>query len=181
MNAKERDALLKTLQRRFEGNLPRHRGVAWSDVRARLDDNPDALRSLREMESTGGEPDVVLLDDQSDGLTFCDCSAESPLGRRSYCYDRDALDSRKENKPANSAVESAAAMGIALLTEAQYRALQQLGTFDIKTSSWISTPSEVRALGGSLFCDRRYGRVFVYHNGASSYYASRGFRGVLRV
>ena len=148
-------------------------------VRAKLEGNPDALRSLREMEATGGEPDVIGQDNGQ--FIFCDCSAESPAGRRSACYDGEALEARKENKPANSAVEMAAAMGIDLLTEEQYRDLQKLGDFDTKTSSWVRTPSEVRALGGALFCDRRYGKVFVYHNGAQSYYAARGFRGSLRV
>ena len=175
MKVKEREDLLKTLQARFEKNMHRHKGIAWADVQKKLAGNPDALRSLQEMESTGGEPDVISRD------TFCDCSAESPAGRRSLCYDREALDSRKENKPEGSAVEMAASMGIELLTEEQYRDLQKLDEFDLKTSSWIKTPADVRALGGSLFCDRRYGKVFVYHNGAQSYYAARGFRGLLRV
>jgi hypothetical protein len=153
----------------------------WADVRTKLVGNPDALRSLREMEATGGEPDVIGEDRKAGQYTFCDCSAESPSGRRSVCYDREALESRKENKPKSSAVEMAAAMGIDLLTEEQYRELQKLGEFDTKTSSWIRTSSDVRALGGALFCDRRYGKVFVYHNGAQSYYAARGFRGSLRV
>ena len=180
MNAHEREELLQALKVRFEKNMQRHRGIAWSGVRARLEANADALRSLREMEATGGEPDVVG-QDKTGYFTFCDCSAESPTGRRSVCYDRDALESRKENKPKDSAVEMAAAMGIDLLTEEQYRDLQELGEYDTKTSSWISTPSDVRALGGALFCDRRYGKVFVYHNGAQSYYAARGFRGFVRV
>jgi hypothetical protein len=179
MKATEREELLQALKARFEKNMHRHRGIAWADVRARLDGNADALRSLREMESTGGEPDVVGHDEGR--YTFCDCSAESPSGRRSLCYDREALDARKENKPEGSAVGMAAAMGIDLLTEEQYRALQALGDFDAKTSSWVSTPADIRALGGALFCDRRYGQVFVYHNGAQSYYAARGFRGALRV
>jgi hypothetical protein len=161
--------------------MHRHQGIAWAEVQARLDDDSDALRSLREMEATGGEPDVIGQDRETGHYTFCDCSAESPAGRRSVCYDREALDSRKENKPASSAVEMAAAMGIDLLTEAQYRELQKLGEFDTKTSSWIETPADVRSLGGALFCDRRYGKVFVYHNGAQSYYAARGFRGSRRV
>lgn len=181
MKAQEREQLLQALKTRFERNMHRHKGIEWDEVRARLEGNPDALRSLREMERTGGEPDVIGRDGKTGRYTFCDCSAESPAGRRSACYDREALDSRKENKPAGSAVEMAGAMGIDLLTEDQYRALQKLGEFDTKTSSWISTPPEVRALGGALFCDRRYGKVFVYHNGAQSYYAARGFRGTLRV
>lgn len=181
MNAKDRDALLNTLEARFEGNMRRHADVSWASVRAALTKNPGALRALQEMEATGGEPDVVRLDATSTGLTFCDCAAESPVGRRSYCYDQAALDSRKENKPAASAMAVAADMGVELLTEAQYRALQELGEFDLKTSSWISTPSHIRKLGGALFCDRRYDTVFVYHNGASSYYAARGFRGLVRI
>lgn len=181
MRAQDREKLLETLKARFDDNTRRHAGIAWDDVRARLEGRPDALRSLREMEGTGGEPDVIGQDAETGRVTFCDCSAESPVGRRSACYDRDALDSRKEHKPHRSAVEMAAAMGAALLTEAEYLELQRLGEFDTKTSSWIETPPEVRALGGALFGDRRYGRVFVYHNGAQSYYAARGFRGVLRV
>jgi hypothetical protein len=173
--------LLQLLEDRFERHMHRHPGVSWADVRARLDSDPAALRSLQAMEATGGEPDVVCLDDQTATFTFCDCAAESPVGRRSCCYDQEALDSRKENKPAHSAVAMAAGMGITLLTEAEYRALQAVGAFDLKTSSWISTPANIRALGGALFCDRRYDTVFLYHNGASSYYAARGFRGVLRV
>ena len=181
MDTTERDALLHMLEVRFQRNTHRHPDVAWSTVRAKLDGNPAVLRALREMEATGGEPDVVSLGGDADSFTFCDCAAESPLSRRSCCYDQEALDSRKENKPANSAVAMAGGMGITLLTEAEYRALQALGAFDLKTSSWISTPANIRALGGALFCDRRYDTVFVYHNGASSYYAARGFRGVLRV
>jgi hypothetical protein len=181
MKAQERAALLRTLQERFERHGHRHEGVAWATVQARLDDHAAALRALREMEATGGEPDVIGLDPDAGHVTFCDCSPESPSGRRSVCYDRAALDARKEHKPEGSAVEMAAAMGIDLLTEEQYRALQRLGEFDLKTSSWIATPPDVRALGGALFCDRRYGKVFVYHNGAQSYYAARGFRGLLRV
>ena len=181
MKAQEREELLQALKSRFEENMHRHKGIAWADVRARLAGNPDALRSLREMEATGGEPDVVGQNKETGHYTFCDCSAESPSGRRSVCYDREALESRKEHKPESSAVETAAAMGIDLLTEEQYRELQKLGEFDARTSSWIRTPSDVRALGGALFCDRRYGKVFVYHNGAQSYYAARGFRGSLRV
>ena len=181
MKAQERRELLQSLKARFEKNMQRHRGVVWSDVQARLESSPGALRSLLEMEKTGGEPDVIAHDRAAGHYTFCDCAAESPAGRRSICYDRKALESRKEHKPEGSAVEMAAAMGIELLTEQQYRALQELGEFDSKTSSWVSTPPDVRALGGALFCDRRYGKVFVYHNGAQSYYAARGFRGLLRV
>ena len=181
MKAQERKELLETLRTRFEKNKHRHKAVEWADVQAKLERNPDALKSLREMEITGGEPDVVAEGKKADHYTFVDCSVESPSKRRSICYDRQALDSRKENKPQNSAVEMAAAMGIDLLTEEQYRQLQKLGEFDTKTSSWIQTPPGIRALGGALFCDRRYGMVFVYHNGAESYYAARGFRGTLRV
>jgi len=161
--------------------MHRHAGVAWIEVQARLESSADAVRSLRAMEETGGEPDVIGRAGESGRFTFCDCSPESPTGRRSVCYDREALDSRKEHKPQGSAVEMAAAMGVDLLTEEQYRALQTLGEFDARTSSWVRTPPDVRSLGGALFCDRRYGRVFVYHNGAQSYYAARGFRGSLRV
>jgi hypothetical protein len=179
MKSQERDDLLRALKARFEKNMHRHKGVAWVEVQARLESNPSALRSLRAMEATGGEPDVIGQDKETGRFTFCDCSIESPTGRRSLCYDRAALDSRKENKPQSSAVEMAAEMGIDLLTEEQYRELQKLGEFDTKTSSWVKTPSDVRSLGGALFCDRRYGKVFVYHNGAQSYYAVRGFRGSL--
>lgn len=182
MTPPERKALLQTLQRRFERHAARHPGVAWPAVLARLDAHPTALAALAGMDASGGEPDVVGAPDPATGrLVYCDCSPESPTGRRSLCYDREALDARKENKPAGSAAEMAAAMGIELLTEAQYRALQQFGEFDTKTSSWIATPADVRSLGGALFCDRRYGQVFVYHNGAQSYYAARGFRGALLV
>lgn len=181
MKTKERDELLHTLKSRFEQHMHRHEGIAWSDVQARLDANPDTLNSLHEMESTGGEPDVIARDRKTGQLTFCDCSAESPKGRRSLCYDRKALDARKENKPKGSALEMAAAMGIELLTEAQYRELQTLDELDLKTSSWVKTPDEIRSLGGAIFCDRRYDTVFTYHNGAESYYAARGFRGSLRV
>ena len=180
MKTKEHEELLQTLQARFEKHMSRHAGIVWADVQAKLDGNSDALRSLQEMEATGGEPDVIGRED-SGHFIFCDCSQESPTGRRSTCYDGEARAARKEHIPANSAAEMAAAMGIELLTEEQYRALQQLGKFDTKTSSWIKTPSDIRALGGALFCDRRYGKVFVYHNGAQSYYAARGFRGCLRV
>jgi hypothetical protein len=181
MNAKQREQLLGALESRFGKNMRRHTGLEWTKVRARLDRNSDKLRMLHEMETTGGEPDVIGHDAKTGEYVFCDCSAESPEGRRSLCYDREALDSRKENKPSGNAVEMAAAMGIELLTEEEYRDLQKLGDFDLKTSSWVKTPAEVRKLGGALFCDRRYGRVFVYHNGAQSYYAARGFRGLLRV
>ncbi|MGH8167302.1 MAG: DUF4256 domain-containing protein [Woeseiaceae bacterium] len=181
MKAQEREELLRTLKARFEKNMQRHKGIAWAEVQDKLEGNPDALKSLREMEVTGGEPDVTGQDRATGHYTFCDCSAESPAGRRSVCYDREALDSRKEHKPVSSAVEMAAAMGIDLLTEAQYRELQGLGEFDTKTSSWVKTPADMRSLGGALFCDRRYGKVFMYHNGAQSYYAARGFRGSLRV
>src|SRR5687767_11163782 len=176
----ERDGLIETLKGRFEKNMHRHRGIAWTAVQARLERDPDALKSLGAMEASGGEPDVIG-DDKSGLITFCDCSAESPSGRRSLCYDEEALDARKENKPQGSAVELAAEMGVELLTEQQYRELQELGEFDTRTSSWIQTPLDIRSLGGALFCDRRYGKVFVYHNGAQSYYAARGFRGLLRV
>lgn len=179
--ATEHQDLLRTLQARFAANMHRHRGIAWTEVQSRLDGSPAALRSLGEMEATGGEPDVIGRDKDSGRYIFCDCAPQSPSGRRSICYDREALAARKEHRPENSAVAMAAAMGIELLTEEQYRALQELGEFDTKTSSWISTPPDVRKLGGALFCDRRYGRVFVYHNGAQSYYAARGFRGTVRV
>ncbi len=181
MTATERDQLLKTLKHRFEKQPARHAGLAWEQVQARLEKNHTALTTLQRMEASGGEPDVTGVDAASGQFVFIDCSPESPSGRRSLCYDREALDSRKENRPEGSAVEAAAAMGVALLSERQYRELQQLGEFDLKTSSWIATPDDVRERGGSLFCDRRYGRVFVYHNGAQSYYAARGFRGLLRV
>ena len=182
MKTSERDELLDTLKSRFEKNMRRHQAITWTDVQARLLGNPAAMKSLHHMELTGGEPDVVRLDRGGPGkYTFCDCSAQSPSGRTNACYDREALEARKEHKPKRSAVEMAAVMGIDLLNEEQYRALQELGEFDTRTSSWISTPADVRALGGALFCDRRYGKVFVYHNGAQSYYAARGFRGLLRV
>jgi hypothetical protein len=181
MKAPEREKLLQALKARFDKHMHRHPGVVWAKVQARLEGNADALRSLHEMELTGGEPDVVGQNRKTGQVTFWDCSTESPIGRRNACYDREALDSRKEHKPKSSAVEMAAAMGIELLTEAQYRELQRLGEFDTKTSSWIKTPPDIRSLGGALFCDRRYGQVFVYHNGAQSYYAARGFRGSLRV
>ncbi|HKR62115.1 MAG TPA: DUF4256 domain-containing protein [Thermoanaerobaculia bacterium] len=181
ISAKQRDELLATLQERFDENSSRHKGVQWDKLEAKLKANPDALSSLYEMERTGGEPDVIGYDKKKDEYLFCDCSAESPKGRRSYCYDRAALNARKEHKPANNAVDVATEMGIELLTEDEYRQLQTLGEFDLKTSSWIQTPPAIRKLGGALFCDRRYDTVFVYHNGAESYYAARGFRGLLRV
>ena len=181
MTPREREELLRTLKARFDRHLRRHEGVAWVDVEAGLEAHPEALRSLREMEATGGEPDVIGRDPETGLCTFCDCAAESPAGRRSLCYDREALDARKENKPTGSAVEMAAAMGVDLLTEQQYRELQKLGEFDLKTSSWVKTPADVRKRGGALFCDRRYGQVFTYHNGAEAYYAARGFRGLLKV
>lgn len=177
----QREELLSTLKARFEKNSNRHPGLEWANVQARLAANPDKLWSLHIMEETGGEPDVVGQDDKTGEYIFYDCSAESPKGRRSYCYDRAAWESRKEFKPADNAMDVAASMGIELLTEEQYRALQQLGNFDTKTSSWITTPAAIRKLGGALFCDRRYDTVFLYHNGAESYYAARGFRGSLRV
>jgi hypothetical protein len=181
MKPHEREELLQALKTRFAKNMRRHIGIAWAEVQVKLENSRDALGSLREMEVTGGEPDVIGQNKETGHFTFCDCSPESPIGRRSTCYDGEALESRKEHKPANSAVEMAAAMGIELLTEEQYRELQMLGDFDAKTSSWVRTPSDVRALGGALFCDRRYGKVFVYHNGAQSYYTARGFRGLLRI
>ena len=173
--------LLSVLKARFEKNRSRHEGLDWDQVRAKLDTNSAKLWSLHEMERTGGEPDVVDYDKTTDEYVFYDCSAESPKGRRSVCYDRTGWESRKENRPENTAMDMAADMGIAMLTEEQYRALQQLGNFDLKTSSWVSTPAEIRKLGGALFCDRRYDTVFLYHNGAESYYAARGFRGSLTV
>lgn len=181
LSTEQREALLETLKARFEKNMKRHYGLAWAKVQAKLEAKPDKLRSLYEMETTGGEPDVAGYDNSTDEYIFYDCSAESPEGRRSLCYDREALESRKANQPEGNAVEMAAAMGIELLTEDDYRALQTLGKFDTKTSSWLQTPADIRKLGGAIFGDWRYGRVFVYHNGAPSYYAARGFRGVLRV
>jgi hypothetical protein len=181
LSPEQREELLRTLKGRFEKNMNRHPGLAWAEVQAKLEANPEKLWSLHEMERTDGEPDVAGYDKKTGEYIFYDCSAESPKGRRSICYDREALEARKEHKPQNSAVNMAAAMGIELLTEAQYRELQELGNFDTKTSSWVKTPAEIRKLGGALFCDRRYGTVFLYHNGAESYYAARAFRGALRV
>jgi hypothetical protein len=181
LSPKQRDELLLTLKARFEKNMNRHRGLEWAKVQSRLESNPEKLWSLHEMERTGGEPDVVGHDKKTGEYIFYDCSPETPKDRRSLCYDREALDARKEHKPANNAVDVATAMGVELLTEEQYRELEKLGEFDTKTSSWIKTPSNVRKLGGALFCDRRYDTVFTYHNGAESYYAGRGFRGALRV
>src|SRR3989475_12560679 len=181
LSSEQREELLRALKARFEKNMNRHKGLEWAKVQAKLEANTETLWSLNEMERTGGEPDVVGHDKKTGEYIFYDCSAESPNGRRSLCYDREALESRKEHKPKDSAVNMAAAMGIELLTEEQYRELQKLGHFDTKTSSWVKTPSEIRKLGGAIFCDRRYGHVFVYHNGAQSYYSARAFRGSLRV
>jgi hypothetical protein len=175
------EQLLRALKARFEKNMNRHKGLEWAKVQAKLEANTEKLWSLNEMERTGGEPDVVGHDKKTGEYIFYDCSAESPKGRRSFCYDREALESRREHKPEDNAIDMAAAMGIELLTEEQYRELQKLGGFDTKTSSWVKTPSAIRKLGGALFCDRRYDTVFVYHNGAESYYAARAFRGSLRV
>ena len=180
MKVKQSGELLRTLNTRFEKNMNRHKGLEWAKVQARLVANPEKLRSLSKMEKTGGEPDVIGYDKKTGEYIFCDCSSESPKGRRSLCYDREALESRKAHKPDNSAIDMATTMGIELLTEEQYRELQKLGNFDTKTSSWLKTPSDIRRLGGALFADRRYDNVFVYHNGAPSYYAARGFRGSLR-
>ena len=181
LSPEQRSTLISVLKDRFDKNSNRHKNLEWANVQAKLEANPEKLWSLHEMESTGGEPDVVGYDTKSDEYLFCDCSAESPKDRRSICYDQEALESRKENKPKNSAIAMASEMGIELLTEEQYRELQQLGNFDTKTSSWIQTPAEIRKLGGAIFCDFRYNTVFVYHNGAESYYAARGFRGLLKV
>jgi hypothetical protein len=181
LSKQQREDLLTTLKSRFEKNINRHKDLEWPTLLAKLEENPEKLWSLNEMERTGGEPDVVGHDKKTGDFIFYDCSAESPKGRRSLCYDREALESRKEHKPADNALDTAAAMGIELLTEEQYRELQKLGEFDTKTSSWVKTPAAIRKLGGALFCDRRYDTVFLYHNGAESYYAARGFRGSVRV
>jgi hypothetical protein len=182
MKAPEREALLATLQKRFEQNTRRHPAIDWAEVAARLlQAKPQKLKALQAMEDTGGEPDVIGRDEAAGGFVFCDCSAESPKGRRSVCYDAQALAARKEHKPQDSALGMASSLGIELLTEEQYRQLHALGDFDTKTSSWVLTPPEVRSLGGAIFCDKRYGRVFTYHNGAESYYGTRAFRGLLRV
>src|SRR5213593_1411992 len=181
LSPQQREELLRALKARFEKNMNRHKGLEWAKVQAKLEANIEKLWSLNEMERTGGEPDVFSHDKKTGEYIFYDCSAESPKGRRNVCYDREALESRKEHKPKNNAIDMATDMGIELLTEEQYRELQNLGNFDTKTSSWVKTPSDIRKLGGALFCDRRYGHVFVYHNGAESYYAARAFRGSLRV
>jgi hypothetical protein len=181
LSSEQREELLLALEVRFEKNMKRHKGLAWPNVQAKLVGNTEKLWSLNEMETTGGEPDVVGYDKKTGEYIFYDCSEESPKGRRSLCYDREALDSRKEHKPKDSAIGMAGAMGIEVLTEEQYRGLQELGEFDTKTSSWVKTPAAIRELGGAVFCDRRYDNVFLYHNGAESYYAARGFRGSLRV
>ena len=181
LSLEQREELLRTLKARFEKNMNRHKGLEWAKVQAKLEANTEKLWSLNEMERTGGEPDVVGHDIKTGEYIFYDCSAESPKGRRSVCYDREALESRKKHKPENNAIDMATAMGIELLTEEQYRELQKLGNFDLKTSSWVQTPADIRKLGGAIFCDCRYDTVFVYHNGADSYYAARGFRGSLRV
>ena len=181
LSAKQRAELLSVLKARFEKNMPRHKGLDWAKVQAKLEADTKKLASLNEMEVSGGEPDVVGQDKKTGEYVFYDCAVESPKGRRSLCYDRQALDARKENKPKDSAIDMAAEMGIELLSEEEYRELQKLGSFDLKTSSWVKTPAEIRKLGGAVFCDRRYDHVFLYHNGADSYYAARGFRGSLRV
>ncbi|ALQ66732.1 DUF4256 domain-containing protein [Bacillus thuringiensis] len=181
LSVEQQEELLTVLKARFEKNTNRHEDLEWAKVEAKLAANPEKLWSLNEMEVTGGEPDVIAYDKEKDEYTFCDCSKESPKGRRSLCYDREALESRKKHQPENTVIDVANAMGIELLTEEQYRELQKLGNFDMKSSSWVQTPSDIRELGGALFCDYRFGHVFVYHNGADSYYAARGFRGSLRV
>lgn len=181
LSAKDKNALIETLQQRFQDNPARHKGIKWDDVLAKFEKSPAKLWSLHRMEETGGEPDVISYDKKADEYTFADCSPESPKGRRSLCYDEDALESRKQHKPKDSAMNLAADIGIDILTTEEYRQLQQLGEFDLKTSSWVATPGNIRDLGGALFCDCRYATVFTYHNGAESYYAARGFRGVLKV
>ncbi|KMJ57421.1 hypothetical protein AB685_15445 [Bacillus sp. LL01] len=181
LSLEQREELLQVLEARFEKNMNRHEGMDWNKVQTKLEANPEKLWSLYEMERTEGEPDVIGYDTEKNEYVFCDCAAESPKGRRSFCYDREALESRKKHKPESSVIDMATAMGINLLTEEQYRELQKLGNFDLKTSSWVQTPADIRERGGALFCDCRYGHVFVYHNGADSYYAARGFRGLVRV
>lgn len=181
LTADQSEALLKTLQSRFEKNMRRHKGLNWSVVQEKLASHPAGMWSLNEMEETGGEPDVIGFDKKNGEITFCDCSPESPKGRRSVCYDYEALQSRKEHKPKTSAIDLANEIGITILTEEQYRALQELGEFDLKTSSWVKTPEDIRELGGAIFCDRRYNKVFMYHNGAESYYGARAFRGMLKM
>ncbi|MEG1591181.1 DUF4256 domain-containing protein [Chryseobacterium sp.] len=181
ISTEETSELLQTLKKRFEKNMNRHETLDWSKIEAKLNSDPSKLWSLYQMENSGGEPDVVDYDEKTDEYIFFDCSAESPKGRRSFCYDREALDARKEHKPQNDVITAAKEMGVEILSEEQYRYLQSLGKFDLKTSSWIKTPKDIRELGGALFCDRRYNTVFVYHNGAESYYAARAFRGILRV
>jgi hypothetical protein len=181
LTSEQHEELLRILKTRFEKDMNRHKGLVWAKVQAKLEANTQKLWSLNEMERTGGEPDLIGYDKKTDEYIFCDCSAESPKGRRSLCYDREALESRKEFKPKDTAIDMAATMGIELLTEEQYRELQKLGDFDLKTSSWVKTPADIRKLGGAIFCDRRYDTVFMYHNGAESYYAARGFRGSLKV
>ncbi len=178
---KQQEELINILKSRFEKNMDRHKGIEWAQVLNKLENNPEKLWSLKEMESTGGEPDVVRMDSKLGEYMFYDCAAESPKGRRSVCYDRDGLDSRKEHKPKNNAIDMSASMGVELLTEEQYRELQKLGNFDSKTSSWLKTPTDIRELGGAVFGDFRYGNVFIYHNGAQSYYSARGFRGWLKI
>ncbi|MEH7548031.1 MULTISPECIES: DUF4256 domain-containing protein [Bacillaceae] len=181
LSPEQREEILSTLKARFEKNMNRHQGIEWAKVQAKLETNTEKLWSLNEMERTGGEPDVIVHDKEAGEYIFYDCSSESPKSRRSVCYDREALESRKQHKPQNNAIDMAADMGIEVLTEEQYRELQKHGNFDTKTSSWVKTPANIRKLGGAIFCDRRYNTVFVYHNGAESYYAARGFRGSLRV
>ncbi len=181
LSPQQQEELLEILNIRFDKHLNRHEGIVWEKVKAKLEVSPEKMWSLNEMEKTGGEPDVVDYDEKENEFIFMDCSAESPIGRRSFCYDKEALESRKQNKPENNIIDMAASMGIEILNEEQYRRLQQLEEFDLKTSSWIMTPAEIRKLGGALFCDRRYNRVFAYHNGAESYYGARGFRGMLKI
>ena len=181
LSAENHDSLLAILESRFKKNVSRHKGISWEEVKSRLEADPIKLWSINEMEMTGGEPDLIVLDENAGEYAYFDCSAETPKGRRSICYDREALDSRKENKPVNDALTMAKEMGIEILTEDQYRELQKHGKFDLKTSSWIKTPDSIRKLGGAVFCDRRYDAVFVYHNGAESYYAARAFRGMIRI